>query len=340
MLPEMQENEKYLTEFLHILFMYSMEISKGIPKEEFLKQMVKIYTYYENPRYYASIKDVSSNGRWFTSISSEFIEKFFYEGMVNPSSLLDSYMDSEYADINFVPLILFKKFTKKDIDENEISNLYDKLKLEINNQEYTSAKVILYAFDTMLKFSQIGLEEKSEEDIVSLAKKYIGDVIIVDKPWEVNEILNKNIFLTRASSPFEEIYTAILERVAKLHNERMAALIQDVGLLLPKNPDAFIESLPTAKTFGAKLTRLDPIDFSQKIISVHTPKLRYVLEKIFYNIGSIDDRSSHDATWAKEFYFSLKDRIPSLHPLKRHIISEFMIEFYKLIQEKYQLQDS
>lgn len=340
MSPEMQKNEAFLDEFLHVLFMFSMEINKGIPKQEFLSKKEKIYTYYDYPQYYISIDSVNKSAQWLTSISSEFIDKFFYDGIIDNESLHNSYMVSEYADAQIIPFVLFNKFIKNDLDDEEAKYLYDQLKLDINNAKYKDAKIILYAFDIMLKFSQIGLEDKSGEDIVQLAKEYISKAEINIDSKEANDILEHNRFLTRNTPLFEEIFRLLCERMRNLYQEQLDDLHRQIQYMLPTEPENFMGHVFCAPTCPVKLTCLEAVDFAQRVSQVCASRLHNVLRTIFYNIDNVCGNSAEDEAWINVFYDSLQEYIKSMQPIARNLVNGFMTELYQLIQNKYQQKES
>lgn len=338
--PEMQTNEAYLSEFLHILFIFSMQIYKGLPREDFSKQKVKIFTRYEFPQHYSSIESVSPSAQWLTSISSEFIEKFFYDGIVDKSVLFNSYEGSEHANAQIIPFVLFNKFRKKELDDADAIDLYNKLKCDISNYKYTEPKIILYAFDMMLKFSQIGIEEKSFDDITRLAQEYISQVIINKEPSEVNEILKHNRFLTRKLPQLDEICKIICSNVDTRYQESINTLMEEIKRLLPENPDEFILRMSRVHSCKGELTHLDAIDFAHRVINVRASRLRSVLENIYRNIYYICNNTPQNLQWCKNFYQYFEENINSIPPIAQNTIRGFMKDFYQLIQEKYQQQDS
>lgn len=226
------------------------------------------------------------------------------------------------------------------LKDEEAQDLYKQLKYSIINYEYKDAKIILYAFDIMLKFSQLGIENKSMGDITHLATEYLSKIKIITTPSELNEILKDNSFLTLKTLSFEEIIRLMCERVEKLHQEEMNKLYQDLQNMLPTTPENFMEHVFCAPTCPVKLTCLEAVDFAQRVSQVCASRLHNVLRTIFYNIDNVCGNSAEDEAWINVFYDSLQEYIKSMQPIARNLVNGFMTELYQLIQNKYQQKES
>lgn len=74
---EMKNSEFFLAHILHILFIFSIEINKGLKRDESLEIMTKIYIYYNYPHRYTNIYAVPNGWQWYAPLSRDFFEKFF-----------------------------------------------------------------------------------------------------------------------------------------------------------------------------------------------------------------------------------------------------------------------
>lgn len=339
MSDEMKNNKFFLAKFLHILFVFSIEINKGRPKDEFLKKMIKIYVYYEYPHLYSDIDEAPGGSQWYAPISRNFIEKFFYDGVVDKDLMYKSYATSAYANPSELPLIIYHKFSQSTLDDQEAKQLYKELATDINNRKYTDPKIILYGFDIMLKFSQIGLEHRSMGDIVQLANDYLSDAQISDEQFEISIPELNSSFLSRDFTEFKIIYEAICKRVEKIRKDKIDILIRGLPQLLPGNPEKVIADFPCEDGYQVSLISADPEDFAKKIIQIPNPQLNNILKKIYHNIKFVHAKPSEDIHWIIKFYSSIKEKLPSISPIRRNTLEIFLRMIERNYPREFQEQD-
>lgn len=331
MTAEMKKNKSYLADFLHTLFIFSIEINRGLSIDEYHQKKTKIYTYYEFPQHYSDISQVPKSTKWDAPIPSEFLEKFFYEGIVDEKLLCDAYADSGYTKIVEIPLLIHHLFATRNLDDTEAVELYEKLKIDLKNFRYTEPSIILHAFDIMLQFSQIGLESLPGEEIIHLAKEYISKAEINAELFTLSQEEKIDTFLTSYCSHFEEIYTAISARACELHQKDEDATIQEISYLLPDNPDGFITRFPCNPRNPVNLTCLDTRDLARRVVQVPASKLRFVLDRICYNLEIIRDLPPEDLTWIENFNSALEENLKAIPPVARHIVMCVQSELENLL---------
>lgn len=339
MMTEMQNNDSYLNEFLHILFIFSIEINKGLSINEYITNNAKICTYYELPSCYSSIEEVPQTAKWENQISSDIIKDFLYNGIVDRTLLYDSYIKSEYSKIPEIPVKLFNKLDKNNISDSEANELYNQMKIDMRKFKYTDAMVILHAYDIMLKFSQIGIENQKEDDIVYMAKNYISKTLIRNETFKLNFFEKTYSFLSKNSPSFHEIYTAICERVTEIQQKKMNELIERTSHLLPDSPDAFVVTFMLEHPVEIKLTCLDTKDLAQRIALVGSTDLFNVMSIINDNIENICNKTSEDIKWAEELCSALEEKLDTMPLLARNILEKSIDTLKKLIHAEQQ-QDS
>lgn len=338
MTVEMQNNSEYLAKFLHALYISSVEINKGLSIEEYEIRKKDIYV---NHRY-TSVGDQYSNHSnshieeafktdWDSLKFSDFIKKFFYNGVIDDVLLYDCYAKSKYAIHLEIPLVLCD-FMR--MDDCEVRNLYEQMKEEVKELKYKSANMILHAFDIMLKFSQIGLEKNSKEDIVRLAKDYLSNVEITDTSFEVNDFNKINSFLATNSSEFDEIYKFISGHVNEIKCKEIDNLAQSITNLLPNNPEQFIEKFPRNYMDTLKLVSFDAKYLAKQISYVSNSKLYSVLAPIYHNIITNHDKTPEDINWIKEFYNALTENLRFMPLLAKNTLKNLMEEFLKSIHNE------
>lgn len=331
MTEEMQKDTAFLAHFLHTLFIFSIEVNKGLSIDEFAANFTRIGTYYDLPQEYEDISSVPIGTLWKAPIRSKFIEKFFYKGLTDEKLLSNSYADSEYANKLSLPLILYYKFINHNLDEDDANKLYRKLKMDIQRLKYFDIKVALHAFDIMLKFSQLGIEYKSEDEIIILAKEYIKNVKFRNDIFVFDEYDFKNNFLSKNTSAFKIIYASAHHRIYELWQNQIDEYIYDASVLLPSNPDEFIERFPPEISSIYKLTVLDAKEFAKKIIKVNCSKLYQVMETIYFNFKNSTRKSPKDVEWISEFSTALELYRKSMSPLPKYILGNSLYLFKKLV---------
>lgn len=327
---EMQEDILYISEFLHMLFIFSIEIHKGLPRHEYCAKIEKICTYYKFPNRYGNIDEVPHRHNWHPPIPPTFLEKFFYEGLVDVDTLTTSYSHSLYANSSKLPLLIYRKFNKMNLDEAEARNLYRQLIQDLDELKYTDAREILHAYDIMLKFSEIGIEPRPAEDIIKFAKKYIDSIEINDNSFEMNKSEKLTSFLTANYPQFDTLYDYICKRILDINNSKMNTFIRETSLLLPDKPHEFLERLPINPEMHVILTSLDTKDLVSRLTLLRLPILNKVMETIYYYL-EIRDNSREDITWLQDFCSTLEDSLALMPLLDRHILQNFIGLFRQLI---------
>ncbi|MBD5416996.1 MAG: AAA family ATPase [Desulfovibrio sp.] len=340
MTEDMQTNYSFINEFLHVLFIFSIENNKSLKNiEDYRNNKNKIYIYYERPEHYSRPDAVTKDDEWwYAQLSSEyskFIEKFFYNGIIDEVALMDSYVNLGYSKDSEIPLIIYHKFQSLDIDESEMKDLYSQLQEDIKNHKYTDPSVILHAFDIMLKFNQIGLDGRQSENIKALANEYLEEVKFFSKPFKLNEFEAELLFLSGKTDSFRAIYHAVCHRITELHTKKMNTFIKKSSQLLPDNPDKFIARFSCKRANPASFTDLNARDFAQRVTKVHVSKLRKIMEIIYFNITHTNNKLHHNILWYKEFCNALKDNLNSMSPLARYTLDTLIVESEKILPPQY-----
>lgn len=331
MTTDMQNNHLFLSEFLHILFILTIEINKGISINDFSSKKAKVYSYYELYPYYDSFEKLPDTARWTSSISSKVIENLLYKGIVDRTLLHESYKKSEYSKNPEIPYELYNKINKKIINDSDANKLYDQMKIELDILKYSEANTILHAYDIMLFFSKIGIEAKNEKEIILLAKKYLSKILITDETFKLNNLEKNFSYLSNNSPSFHEIYTAICNRVTEIQQKKMDGRIRESSRLLLKNPDDFVMLFMVKHPADIKLTCLDAKKLAQRISLLDNKDLFNVMSVINDNIEHTSSKTSEDINWAKKFYYSLEEKLDTLRPLARDTLKNFLNRLKKLI---------
>lgn len=227
-----------------------------------------------------------------------------------------------------------------EIDDSEAIKLHELICEDIANTKYTDVNTLLHAFDIMLKFSLIGLGKQSVEDIINLVKEYLT-TIKASKELSIDDEPESTLkFLSFGSPYFSTIYRYICEYAVELRNEKINGILQEICQLLPANPDEFIKRFPCDHIYyPVSLVSLDAKDFAQKIAGVSGPKLRYIMDKIYYNIRSINEKQSDDIIWTNNFIDALTENLPYMPPVARHIANITLQQFKESVFEKWPTPD-
>lgn len=340
MTSEMQKNKSYLADFLHTLFIFSIEINRGLSIDEYHQKKTKIGTYYEFPQHYSDISQIPKSTKWHAPIPSKFLEKFFYEGIVDEKLLCDAYADSGYTKTVETPLLIHHLFATRNLDDAEAVELYKKLKTDLISFRYTNPGVILHAFDIMLLFFHIGLESLSGEEIVHLAKEYISKAEIKAEFFVLSQEEKMDTFLMGYYPHFEEIYAAISARSCWLHQQNEDTLIREIFSLLPDNPDGFISRFPSDSRSPVSLTCLDTMELAQRVAQVPASRLRFILDRIYDNLENIRNMPREDLIWIENFTSALEENLKTIPPVARDIVRCMLSEFESLLPSENEDEDS
>jgi GTPase SAR1 family protein len=227
-LPEKARNKpELLQDILKFLIAFSIEIKRGkiVPKdisglkkayitaiqmqaEHNVKHRVNRYNYENNQPFTVATKENSQEENSIQQVldrykslnisldnpfpSNLWWQTFLDKGILDKQELEQSLLTSEYFQDENTPdwIRLWHFHTLKD---DEFDNLLKKVELEYANKEFVELGEIEHIFGLFLKFSDIGLYNKSKEEILNDSKLYIdyfdnNDELDVDVTNEENYV--------------------------------------------------------------------------------------------------------------------------------------------------------
>lgn len=249
-----QKNSEYLTNLLKYICIFSIGINSrklildesgfieytNANKDKIKNKMSSLDEYLQ--RYTVSSRDIS--------LSLDFVKEFFYKGIIIKEHLINNYNTSIYnknKDDIPVPLQLWNL---SHMNDNDVEDLYETMKKELEERKYTSPGIILHAFSDLLLLNRYGFEEKKKKDIVIDAENYIKDIhltIDVDDVKAMNNYMPsyKSLgFHEENTEEFKKIYQFIKNKTNKTINKEKTKSIIKSFECLQGSVNNFIRMFP------------------------------------------------------------------------------------------------
>jgi len=275
-------NEEFNKNLLQTFLAFSFEIKSGaiLPKE--LKKFTsgylegifkdknkekskykKLTEKYSNITFYEHIFELSA---W---------ELFFDKGIIDREIILESLKKNKHFQDENTPSWV-KLWHFRDLEDDEFSELYEKVSQEIENKEHNEIGVVKHITGLFLAFSDLGLINETKEVIIENAKGYIDYM----KSNQLLSQLNSNPypefeddtwgglgFAGKDLSEFKELNEYIVKKTEEIKTESM--------------PDAGKSLLETMVSDTRKFYRQLVHTNSEDNLYYEVPILRYIVPENF-----------------------------------------------------------
>jgi len=316
-LPEkVRNNLEILQKILKLLIVFSIEIKRGtiLPRDinNLSSQYMKYLSTVRQYRIQLSSSMTENDNKNLTSLqilfsrypfvdfydlfpNEKWWQIFFDESRVDTEILKESIASSKHFQDKIIPNWVKLFHYNKLSDDNEFSSLIDEVKIEYSNRTYDEIGIIKHLHGLFLHFFEIGLYDKSKEEIFEDSKRYIDDLkergrLSPDHSSFEDSYKNyKN--LAFQGQEFEEF------KQLSLYIKQVQELIQQENM--PKNAQDLLDTMQTNSYKFYRTICEDIAEISQdEYISIQKyydiPILKYMKPDIFVEkLLSIKEEDQH-----------------------------------------------
>lgn len=172
-------NADFLKHLLKLFLVLSFEIKAGSINSSDLKQFSQSYL----DDVFSSKDDSASKSKVIADKYTDVVfhehlidfslwELYFDKGIIDTPAIEESISKSKYFynehTENWVKLWNFH-----DLDDDEFEALYEKVSREFSEKRYTETGVIKHVAGMLLRFADLGLIEKTKNDVLDASKEYV-----------------------------------------------------------------------------------------------------------------------------------------------------------------------
>ncbi|GAB6061203.1 P-loop NTPase fold protein [Desulfonatronum parangueonense] len=176
------ENSDFKKNLLKLFLVLSFEIKSGSLSPQDLKQFSSSYlddVFKSNDSNATKSKKISDKytGLVFYDHLIDFSlwELFFDKGIIDKSAISESLTKNKYFYNHYTDNWM-KLWHYCDLEDLEFTNLFDQVSKEFSERKHKEVGVVKHIVGMFLHFSNIGLIERTKEDILNESKKYIDEL--------------------------------------------------------------------------------------------------------------------------------------------------------------------
>lgn len=360
---EMRENKEYLKSILSVIAMFSIEVSKGLEKEELQNNYYYIYEAYKFEKKPYDKNNIPRKDytlmvpfTYYEPLTEDILISFFYYGKLD-KSLLTFYKDSSFSNKKVkaeAPLRLWE-FT--NLSDEEFEKLYREMEIELSEYSYKNPGIILHAFGIKIFLAKNKIIKSTLSDIVCEAVDYINNITFDLQTLTYPRVARSGSshglgYFCQETSEFRTIAEHLEDRIAQQAEMRLKHILDERCELLPNHPEEFVDLFPYKNTefeqFMLILDHFNAENMANKFTSLESSKIVNVFLSIDYSVNksapgkyikTFDlERDKNITSWKKDFYDCVMKNIHNQSKRKQVIIqnalSEIKAQLYPETQEE------
>ncbi len=267
-----------------------------------------------------------------TILPSAAVRKLLFDGWVDCDPIVQMLNQSPYYAQTTLPAWKLA-WHAWEITDDEFEAAVSEVEQQFQNREFTSLAELFHVFGLRLFFSDVGVIDKSRDDVVRECKAYLDDLYKSGRfpdPLSQREdrlTASEGLGYAEASTPeFKAIANYVDERSASLLKESLPARGLELLRIMERDVQDFFRHLcvnnVTASPFFdiPVLAHVPPDQFVERLLALKPAAQRSVFAMFRgrYERGQLDDVLKEERPWLVEVKRELQNRMKSMQPMSHY----------------------